>query len=266
MSLSPGFLQHAVGVARQAAVAAAEVIRGYYAQGVEVRIKADDSPVTRADEESEASIRAVLAEHFPDHGIYGEELGRSDKDSDFLWLIDPIDGTKAFVRRYPMFSTQIALMYRGELVLGVSSAPCYGGGELAWAATGLGAWLNEQPIRTSDISALGAAALSAGNIKSLAASPAWGGYAALCQRAYRTRGYGDFLHYHLLASGCIDLVLESDLNILDVAALAVIVREAGGVFTQLDGSGLDLGTRSVLAAATPALHAEAGAALAAWQQ
>ena len=115
--LSDAFLQHALQVARDAAQRAGELINHYYGAGVDVVLKADASPVTRADIESEQIIREVLLSAFPTHAIYGEEHGFSG-DSDFLWLVDPIDGTKSFVRRYPMFSTQIALMYRGELVLG----------------------------------------------------------------------------------------------------------------------------------------------------
>jgi histidinol-phosphatase len=109
-------------------------------------------------------------------------------------------------------------------------------------------------VRVSAVATLEAAALSAGNLKTLAAGPRWAAYGSLVARVNRIRGYGDFLHYHLLARGSIDAVIESDVNILDIAALAVIVREAGGVFTDLDGAEPDLQTRSVLAT-TPALHA-----------
>lgn len=247
------FLDHALGVAREAAEAAARVIAHWYrAQDIGVQHKADDSPVTRADVESEQAIRAVLQRAFPDHAIYGEEEGRQG-DSPFLWLVDPIDGTKSFVRRTPIFSTQIALMVDGELVLGVSSASEYG--EVAWARRGGGAFLNGHPVQASrDIDTLARATVSTGNLKSLARGPGWQTLAEVVQGAHRIRGYGDFLHYHQLARGGLDLVIESDVNILDIAALAVIVREAGGVFTDLDGGELDLATTSVLAG-TPALHA-----------
>jgi histidinol-phosphatase len=149
------------------------------------------------------------------------------------------------VREYPMFSTQIALMHRGRLIVGVSSAPIYG--EIAYGEIGQGAWLNEKPIRVSDIDAIENCAISAGNLKTLARSAQWSKYGQLVARANRIRGYGDFLHYHLLAAGKIDVVIESDVNILDVAALAVIVEAAGGTFTDLDGRPLTLATTSVLA-------------------
>lgn len=246
MSRSPE-LQAAI----DAAEAAAHIARSMYQRNLAVRIKEDKSPVTEADVQCELAIREILRSRFPDHGFYGEETGSEGLDAEHLWLVDPIDGTKAFVREYPMFSTQIALMRAGELVLGVSSAPVYG--DLAYAQKGQGAFLNGAALKVSEVQRLEAAALSAGNLKSLARDPRWSRFGAIVAQLGRIRGYGDFLHYHLLAAGKIDAVIESDVNILDIAALVVIVREAGGVFTDLDGQPVTLDTTSVLAA-NPALH------------
>jgi histidinol-phosphatase len=187
----------------------------------------------------------VLSRHFPDYGFFGEETGQHSMQAEYIWLVDPLDGTKSFVRDTPFFSTQIALMRRGELVLGVSSACACG--ELAWAERGGGAWLNGQRIHVSDKAALGDAILSTGNLKSLAARPQWQNLAGLVQGVNRVRGYGDFVHYHLLARGALDLVVESDVNILDIAALSVIVTEAGGRITDLTGRPIGLDTTTVLA-------------------
>jgi histidinol-phosphatase len=231
--------------ALEAARAAADVVMHYYRSNLAVTIKADKSPVTEADVEAEKTIRGILATRFPQHGFYGEETGASALDAEYLWLVDPIDGTKAFVREYPMFSTQIALMHRGRLVTGVSSAPAYG--ELACGEIGSGAWLDGEPVRVSEVDALEGAALSTGNLKTLATGPRWPAFGRLVGRLGRIRGYGDFLHYHLLAAGCIDAVVESDVNILDIAACAVIVEAAGGRFTDLAGAPLGLSSTSVLA-------------------
>lgn len=252
--LTPAFLDEALDVARQAAAAAAAVIAPHYRAGVAIETKSDQTPVTIADREAEVAIKRTLKAAFPDHAFYGEEEGR-EGSGDFLWLIDPIDGTRSFVRSYPMFSTQIALMHRDELVLGVSSASEFG--ELAWARRGGGAFLNGKPIRVAATAEFAApTAISFGNVKTLSRGPGWQTLAGLVQRCGRTRGYGDFYHYHLLARGSLDLVIESDVNILDIAALAVIVREAGGVFTDLAGRELGLETTSVLSG-THALHAQA---------
>ena len=246
-------LEHALRIARAAAAAAGELIDGYFraSTAVAVELKDDLSPVTRADREAESEIRARLSHAFPEHAIYGEEEGHTG-ESDWLWLVDPLDGTKSFVRGNPVFSTQIALMYRGELLLGVSHAGSYG--ETAWAHRGGGAFIDGREICAGVTRSLGQTVLSTGNLKSLTRGPGWARLGELIPQINRIRGYGDFLHYHMLASDQLDAVLESDVNILDIAALTVIVREAGGIFTDLHGAPVGLDTRSVLAAATPELH------------
>lgn len=241
------YLETALGAAR----AASEIALAYYRGDFRVELKEDQTPVTVADRECEAVIRRTLLEAFPDHGFYGEETGTARKDADYLWLVDPIDGTKSFVGGYGMWSTQIALMHRGELVLGVSCAPA--AGETAWATRGGGAFLDGAAIHVRDIDDLAQAAVSTGNLQSMARTPRWSRLGDILGRVNRTRGYGDYYHYHRLAAGQLDAVIESDVNILDIAALVVIVREAGGVFTDLEGAQPALDTTSVLAA-TPGLH------------
>ncbi len=233
-------------VALAAADSAAGISRSYYAGNFAVTTKADKTPVTQADVECEHAIREVILSAFPEHGFYGEETGQTQGDAEFLWLVDPIDGTKGFVREYPFFSTQIALMRDGEIILGVSSGTMMD--ELAWAEKGQGAWLNGKQLQVSDIYDPERAAISTGNLKSLASSDGWAVLGDIVEHADRIRGYGDFYHYHLLAAGKIEAVIESDVNILDIAALSVIVSEAGGVFTDLNGDKPNLETRSVLAA------------------
>ncbi|HKD53365.1 MAG TPA: inositol monophosphatase family protein [Steroidobacteraceae bacterium] len=244
--------------ALEAVRAAGEVIRAYYGRNPSVRIKRDASPVTEADVRAEEVIQATLARAFPGYGFYGEETGEHAMNAESIWLVDPIDGTKSFVRAEPFFSTQIALMRAGELVLGVSNAPVYN--ELAWAEKGSGAFLNDHPVHVSRVSALANASVSTGNMKSLTRPPYWDRMGRLIQRVDRIRGYGDFVHYHLLARGALDVVIETDVNILDVAALAVIVREAGGTFTDLQNTPVSLSTTSVLAS-NGLLHATVHAAL-----
>ena len=160
-------LETALAAARRAA----EISRRYYRGNFSVRTKADRTPVTQADVECEQAIREIILGRFPEHGFYGEETGISGTDGDFLWLVDPIDGTKGFVRQYPFFSTQIALMHAGEIVLGVSSGTMMD--ELAWAEKGRGAWLNGERLRVSDIASPEQAAVSTGNLRSLATGDGW---------------------------------------------------------------------------------------------
>lgn len=248
-----------LAVALQAADAARELILSYYNGDFDIEIKADQTPVTVADRGAERIIRETISNAFPEHGIYGEEYGAENKETEYLWLVDPIDGTKSFVKRYGMFSTQIALMHKGELILGVSCAPAMN--ELVWATGGGGAHDANGQLHISNVGSIGQASISTGNIQGLAASKRWTALGRILAQANRTRGYGDYYHYHRLAAGQLDAVIESDVNILDIAALYVIVTEAGGVFTDLEGRTPDLDTGSVLAA-TPALHATLLAGLA----
>ncbi len=235
------FLQTAI----QAARAGEEIIRHYYRGDIGVRLKEDRTPVTVADIETEKAIKTILQTAYPEHGFYGEETGRNRTDAEYVWLVDPIDGTKSFVRQYPFFSTQIALLKGERFIVGVSNAPLFG--ELAYAEAGGGACLNDQPLRVSAIQELSAATLSFGNIKTLAAGRNWPALAALIGQLNRTRGYGDFYHYHLLAAGKIEIVIESDINILDVAALSLLIQEAGGRVTDLQGRPLNLESTTILA-------------------
>ena len=252
-------LKDMLATALQAASSARELILSYYHGNFDIEIKADQTPVTVADRGAEQIIRNIISAAYPEHGIFGEEFGADDKDTEFLWLVDPIDGTKSFVKRYGMFSTQIALMHHGELVLGVSCAPAMN--ELVWATRVGGAHDANGRLHVSEVGSIDAASISTGNIQSLAASKRWPALGRVLARCNRSRGYGDYYHYHRLAAGQLDAVIESDVNILDIAALYVIVTEAGGVFTDLDGQALNLDTRSVLAA-TPKLHASLTAELA----
>jgi histidinol-phosphatase len=234
-----------------AASEASAIIRAHYARAIPARAKADGSPVTDADIAAEEAIRAVVEARFPGDGFHGEETAAERLDAEHVWLVDPIDGTKSFVRGYPMFSTQIAVMHRGRLDLGVSSAPAYG--ETAWAERGAGAFLGGERLAVSRIERIEGATLSTGNLRTLARGPRWAAFGRLVAGLDRIRGFGDFLHYHLLAAGKIDAVLESDISILDIAALTVIVEEAGGRVTDLEGAPVGLLTRSILAT-NGALH------------
>lgn len=233
-----------LAVACKAARAAEVVIRRHYRSNPTVERKADHTPVTIADREAERLIKETIAAVFPDHGFYGEETGRYNADAEYVWLIDPIDGTKSFVRGYPFFSTQIALLHRGETVLGVSNAPLFD--ELVWAERGRGAWLNGRRLNVSAIDDLQQAIVSFGNIKTLVRDNG-PGFARLVSACDRIRGYGDFYHGHRLAEGNLDIVVESEVSILDVAALALIIREAGGRATDLNGRPLHPDSTTFLA-------------------
>jgi histidinol-phosphatase len=244
MNLAENFSKELV-VAIDASDAAAKLIRSYFKGNFIVDIKEDMTPVTEVDIKAENTIKEIIMNAFPDYGFYGEETCRENKNSEYTWLVDPIDGTKGFVRGYPFFSTQIALMHRDEIILGVSNAPIFD--EIIFAEKGKGAWMNNKQIHISNTKDIVSSTISTGNLKTIAQSENWKNLGKIVSKADRIRGYGDFYHYHLLASGKIDVVIESDVNILDVAALSLIIEESGGVFTDFQGKRSNLDTTSVIA-------------------
>ena len=255
--------------AEEAAIAAEHVIAEFIQRGDwSVSLKQDDSPVTEVDVAAENCIKSVLLAALPEAAFYGEETGTvagqsaalTPQHAHYRWLVDPIDGTKSFIRGMPFYSTQIALEIDGKLSVGVSNAPAYG--ERLVAISGGGVQLNGVEVSCSEVTELKDAFLSSGNLGTLAAHPEdWLRYAQLITQVRRVRGYGDFCHYHQLCCGQTDLIVESDVNILDVAALCVAVHEAGGVMTDLVGAPIDQDTTSILAACTPELHKRALALL-----
>tara|TARA_B100000902_G_scaffold233838_1_gene221695 strand:- start:712 stop:1494 length:783 start_codon:yes stop_codon:yes gene_type:complete len=244
MNLAENFSKELV-VAIDASDAAAKLIRSYFKGNFIVDIKEDMTPVTEVDIKAENTIKEIIMNAFPDYGFYGEETCRENKNSEYTWLVDPIDGTKGFVRGYPFFSTQIALMHHDEIILGVSNAPIFD--EIIFAEKGKGAWMNNKQIHISNTKDIVSSTISTGNLKTIAQSENWKNLGKIVSKADRIRGYGDFYHYHLLASGKIDVVIESDVNILDVAALSLIIEESGGVFTDFQGKRSNLDTTSVIA-------------------
>jgi histidinol-phosphatase len=244
MNLAENFSKELI-VAIDASDAAAKLIRSYFKGNFIVDIKEDMTPVTEVDIKAENTIKEIIMNAFPDYGFYGEETCRENKNSEYTWLVDPIDGTKGFVRGYPFFSTQIALMHHDEIILGVSNAPIFD--EIIFAEKGKGAWMNNKQIHISNIKDIVSSTISTGNLKTIAQSENWKNLGKIVSKADRIRGYGDFYHYHLLASGKIDVVIESDVNILDVAALSLIIEESGGVFTDFQGNRSNLDTTSVIA-------------------
>ena len=236
-----------------AADAADEVARRWFRRDVEVRTKPDRSYVTAADTEIERLIRERIADAWPAHGVVGEEFGTERGAGEVRWYIDPIDGTANFVRGVPLFGLLLALEVGDELQVGVVSMPAME--ERWWAGRGLGAWAGgtgrradaPRRIATSSINALGDAHLLYGELDELTAPDGpTPGFRALVDDVWRTRNFGDCWMYGLLAEGAADAVVEPDLNAWDLAGPMLVVEEAGGRWTNLDG-GRSLEGRTVLA-------------------
>lgn len=221
-----------------------------------VETKPDRSPVTDADKAVEAQLRAVVGEYRPDDSFIGEEFENSG-DSSRNWIVDPIDGTANYLRGVPIWATLIALRVDGVVTTSVVSAPALG--RRWWAQRGNGAFTmdfngNVRALQVSRISKLEDSSISYNNLQLWDQAGKLQQLIELSRKVWRTRAYGDFYSYMLLAEGSIDLVAEHDLKIYDIAALVPIVEEAGGSFSDLSGSLTELSS-SVMASNT-LLHEE----------
>ncbi len=250
-----------IELAEALAEAARAVIRGYFRRKIAVDDKSDLTPVTVADREAEAAMRELIERRFPAHGIIGEEHGRSRADAELVWVLDPIDGTKSFICGIPLFGTLIALTRRGRPVLGIIDQPILG--ERWLGAAGRATTFNGAAARTRPCPALGQATLFCTAPELMFQGADAAGFAALRQAAKLTRAGADCYAYAQLASGFIDLVVESGLKPYDYCALAPVIAGAGGVITDWQGRALDLGSDGrVVASGDPGLAAAARAMLA----
>jgi histidinol phosphatase-like enzyme (inositol monophosphatase family) len=222
-----------------------------------VETKADHSPVTIADRGAEELLRAAIKRRYPQHGIIGEEFGSENAGAEFVWVLDPIDGTKSFITGVPLWGTLIALLHGGQPVLGCIHQPILG--QLI-VGDGRTTELNGRAVRCRPTTRVEAATLLTSD--PLMPGKVQGGAAfdALARRAKLVRTWGDCYGYLLVASGWADVMLDPIMNPWDIAALVPIIRGAGGVITDWRG-GAAYPADSTIAAATPELHAEVVAAL-----
>jgi histidinol-phosphatase len=207
-------------------------LKFFRARDLRVERKSDLSPVTMADRAIEQMARELVSERRPELGIYGEELGESGTNSARL-VIDPIDGTRNFVRGIPIFATLLAIEVEGEVVAGLVSAPAL---KLHWhAARGHGAFCGSRRLQVSRIANLSDAQLFHGNLSPATADYLPPGLIPLMAKVERTRGFGDFYQHLLVAEGCGEIAIDATLQPWDIAALQVIVEEAGGRATGVNG-------------------------------
>jgi histidinol-phosphatase len=215
-----------------AARAAAEVALPYYRGGVDVSLKADQTPVTRADREAEQAIKAVLRRAFPAWGFLGEEFG-AEGPQDTRWIIDPIDGTKNFVRGVPVWAVLIGLEEAGEVTTGIVLNPPTG--TTYWARRGEGAFVDGVRIRVSEVDAFARATVLHSSLRLMRRTPWWDGLVRLVDACDRTRGFGDYYGYGLIAEGKAEVYVENDLKPWDIAPVKILVEEAGGQLTDFEG-------------------------------
>jgi len=237
-------------------IADAMTMDRFGALDLRVDTKPDLTPVTDADQAVEVALRDALARERPGDDVLGEEFGGNAVFSGRQWVIDPIDGTKNFVRGVPVWATLIALLEDGVPRVGAISAPALG--RRWWAGNGLGAFTAvggaaPRPISVSAVADLSSASLSYAGLKGWAELGLRQRFLDLTDTVWRTRSYGDFWAHCLLAEGAVDVVIEPSLSLWDMAALDILVREAGGTFTDLNGTAGPHGGSAV--ATNPLLHA-----------
>lgn len=228
-----------------------DFIRGYAGDTqLAVERKADQSPVTAADRGAEELMRRMIAQKFPAHGVIGEELGSDRPDAEWVWVLDPIDGTKAFITGVPLWGTLIALLHHGQPVLGVIHQPL-----LRQLVIGDGATttMNDRVVRCRSTTRIEDATLLTSDPLNPAKFQNGPAFAATSERARLVRTWGDCYGYLLLATGWADICVDPIMNPWDVAALVPVVRGAGGIISDWQGNAA-FPAKSTVAAATPELH------------
>lgn len=242
-----------------ATAAASRLALRYFDGSFAVERKADESPVTIADREAETLLRKTLSTAFPGDGFLGEEHGAEPGTTGYRWIIDPIDGTRNFIRGIPIWGTLVGLEYKGELIAGVVEAP---GISHRWhALRGNGAFHNERQVRVSDVSDLSKATIFYTSLPWFQKADRVDAFLEFTRRSETQRGFGDFYGHVLVAQGSGEMMIEYGVHAWDVAAIKPIVEEAGGRFTNWDGS-QDIERPDVLIS-NGKLHDEALAILAA---
>jgi myo-inositol-1(or 4)-monophosphatase len=234
------------------ATASGDFIRPLFgSHEVAIELKADQTPVTAADRGAEELMRAMISKRFPEHGVLGEEFGSERADAEFVWVLDPIDGTKSFATACPLFGTLIALLHRGQPVLGCIHQPVL---RQLVVGDGTATTLNGNPVRLREPAGLAAATLLVTDTLDVPRHQSAAGWTALSERVRMVRTWGDCYGYLLLATGWADIMGDPIMNPWDIAALVPVIRGAGGVITDWQGRE-PMGAKSIVAA-HPKLHAE----------
>lgn len=211
----------------------AVTMRHFRSSDLVVDTKPDLTPVSNADREVERVLRAMVERDLPGDAVLGEEYGATG-DARRRWVVDPVDGTKNYVRGVPAWATLVALQVDGVVTTGVVSAPALG--HRWWAARGQGAFRDGEPIRVSRVGDLGDAHFAYSSLGGWEARGRLDAFLDLTRKCWRTRGFGDFWSHVLVAEGAVDVAAEPDVSLWDLAALQVVVEEAGGRFTDLAGN------------------------------
>ncbi|MEZ4768691.1 MAG: inositol monophosphatase family protein [Caldilineales bacterium] len=243
-------LQTLLEFATETAWLAGRLTLGYFQAGVRPDMKADDTPVTVADRRAEELIRARIEARYPDHAILGEEFGASEPTgASHRWIIDPIDGTKAFIRGVPLYAVLIGLEIEGTVEVGVSYFPALD--EMVYAASGYGCWWNGRRARVSEVATLDRAFVTCTDVGSFARHGRGDAWQRLAGATYHRAGWSDAYGHCLVATGRVEVALDPIMSVWDCGPFPPILREAGGYFGDWQGNETIYGNEAI--STTPAL-------------
>lgn len=243
MTSQPPSLDDLLAFALDAAWQAGRITLGYFQTNLAAERKADNSPVTIADRQAEEKLRGLIAARWPGHALIGEEYGHSPGDSDYTWVIDPIDGTKSFISGVPFYAVLLALVRAEEPVLGVMHFP--GLNETVYAARGRGCYWNGRPAHVSAVNILADAVLLASDLNTFADYGRGAAWERLVNATYFQRTWGDAYGYALIATGRAEVMVDPVMAVWDCGPLQVILEEAGGTFTDWKGTPTIFGGEAV---------------------
>jgi myo-inositol-1(or 4)-monophosphatase len=227
-------IQNLLTLALQATTIAKGEIMSHYGQNVSVEWKPDNTPVTIADRNAEQAVRDFFAKETPGFGFIGEEFGRTDPQAEYQWILDPIDGTKSFVRGVPLFGTILGLYQAGTPLLGIIALPALN--SVLHASQGAGAWVDGVRVNTSKVSRLEESTVLSGTINTMEARGYGEAFARVRKSAQLYRGWGDCYGYYLVACGRAEVMVDPVVSIWDISAMPVIFAEAGGQFSEISGN------------------------------
>lgn len=210
-----------------------EISLKYYKKTIKPEYKKDNSPVTIADKKCEKFLISEIKAKYPEHSFLAEETGMQDKDSEFKWIIDPIDGTKNFMRNFPFWGTLLGLEYQGEVIMGIIALPAMK--QILYAGKGLGCYLNKKRVKVSDTASIDKSYFIYGGVEYINNQPYKERFLELIDRSYYDRGYGDCFGHTLVIAGKAEFMLDPHVSPYDVAPIKICVEEAGGIMTDLKG-------------------------------
>lgn len=206
----------------------------YYSKKIKHKVKENLTPVTAADIKTENYIIGKIKEKFPKHSIFAEEHGKDNTGSDFKWIVDPVDGTKNFMRKFPFWGTLLALEYQGEVILGIISMPALN--EFITASKGSGCYANGKRVKVSKVKRLSDAYLIHGGLNYIFSQPYRNNFVHLVNSSYYDRGFGDCHGHSFIVKGNADIMVDPHVAPYDVAPVKICVEEAGGKFTDIIGN------------------------------